>query len=110
MDLLGRMLVAVGADAVEGPCRIAHEACVEAEIAGHPRRRLHAVIGGGTADHERADAASTQALLQVGADEGAVDALDDYGLARLLARLVLDGIAGTRPQGRPSRVRVVLAG
>src|SRR5215472_7766151 len=97
------MRVAIGADAVEGPGRIAHETRIEAEITRHPRRGLHAVIGGGAADHHGLDAGVTQAALEIRADEGRVDALDDHGLAIALARLILHGKAGAA--GPERRVR-----
>jgi hypothetical protein len=56
------------------------------------------------ADHERRDARHAQARLEVRADEGGVDVLDDDGLARDLARLVLDGVA--RPLGAEHGVRL----
>ena len=58
------MRVAIRADPIERPGRVAHEPRVEAEIAGHPRRRLDAMIGGGAADHERGDVARAQARLE----------------------------------------------
>src|SRR5262245_14754981 len=95
------MRVTVGADAIEGPGGVAYQACIEAEIAGHARRGLDAVIGGGAADHHAADICRAQATFEVGTDEGAVDALDDDGLAVALARLVLHRkAAAARPERR----------
>ena len=95
--------VAIRTDAVEGPGRVAHQAGVEAEIARHPRRGLDAMIGGGAADHQRPDTGRAQPAFQIGADEGAVDSLDDHRLARDLARLVLDRKAGAI--GKERRIR-----
>ena len=87
------MRVAIGADAVEGPGRIAHQPRIEAEIAGHPRRGLHAMIGRGAADDKALDILRAQPLLQVRADEGAIHFLDDHRLACTLARFILDLVA-----------------
>src|SRR5262249_3283214 len=74
-----------------------------------PRRGLDAMIGGGAADDERGDAARPQARLEISADKGAVDALDDHGLAGTFARFVLDGIAGAVGPERRVRPRALVA-
>src|ERR1700741_4407593 len=103
------MRITIGADAIEGPGRVADETRVEAEIAGHPRRGLDAMIGGGTTDHEGGDASGAQSRLEISADEGRVDALDDHGLTVVFARLVLDGIAAALGSERRVRPRAFMA-
>src|SRR6202042_1475306 len=60
---------------VEGDAGVADHRDAEAEVAGHPRARADAVIGGEPRDHERVMTALSQERLEFGPDERAVDGL-----------------------------------
>src|SRR5258707_15189468 len=103
------MRIAVRPCAIERPGRVPHQPRVESEIAGHPGRRLDAMICRGAADDERLDAGGAQPRLQIGADEGAVYLLDDDGLALDLARFIPDRIAACLGKERGIRTRALMA-
>jgi len=109
VDIGGGMCIAIRPDAIEGPGRVAHQASIESEIAGHAGRRLDAMICCRATDYERLDIGGTQLLFQVGADEGAVHSFDDNGLAFDLARFILDRIAGAVRKERRARAGTFMA-
>ena len=73
---------------------ILDEKRLKAEIAGHARRRRHAVIGRQAAQHDRVDVRRAQPRFQIGADEGTVHILRNDDLARERLRFRLEGVAG----------------
>src|SRR5438445_12673034 len=52
VDLIGGEVSPVDPLKVECPCGIAHQFCIEAEVSGHPSRRLNAVICSCTDNHD----------------------------------------------------------
>src|SRR5215470_7843712 len=50
------------------PDGVPHELCRKAEVAGHPGRRLDAVVGRRADDDEGPDSVGPQAFLEIGAD------------------------------------------